>query len=473
MCDGDRCDAVDDREQLLQELDGFADPISAVLRNAVRDDGTLPGDYQSILDGLRAELDCAQDQQHSFVVLSNESFNPKAVFTNCTSDPQKASRAFVLLPSLSPDRDVEPGLVHMAGWDDEAGRYRRYATFPADDGGMHINIEPGFCLDCHGGPRELSSWQPLMNEMTNPWSQWNAEPGFASHAFDEYLADDVSAAVVFGDVTRADLLDSASNLEPVIRAGIDRFTGARLRARERAADIDKALALLQPAFCDETINFASEIHRTGEVRSAAVVDDAFRTLLPRAGAAGSWSFLSDTTMRLPEPDQDQANLTLFAVRGESTVQAELALVSRGVLSATDLLRVRALDYSRPVLSQFRCDLFDAGAERIRAGALDEAIAALGDDASNADLVPLLLAELLAIESNEGPLDLMSRGEIYSIADADHPEAASWLTADQLGDALQQTIDAANRTDLDKTRRALACEVKNLLPFAPLVPDVDC
>src|SRR5690606_20275582 len=71
-CRGDRCESSADREALVAELEGFGDPVSAFLREAVRADGSLAGDYRAVLDAVGADVGCSADTERSFVVLTNE-----------------------------------------------------------------------------------------------------------------------------------------------------------------------------------------------------------------------------------------------------------------------------------------------------------------------------------------------------------------------------------------------------------------
>jgi hypothetical protein len=479
-CTDDRCNSAEDRDALLQSIEGFADPISTYLRDAVLDDGTLSGDYRDILDGVGTAIGCDVATQRSFVVLSNEALNPKTVFNRCASSPTSASEFFLLLPSLGADRDVEPRLVHMTAWDDTAGRYRRYATAPGAEGGMNVNVEPVFCLGCHAGPRQLGTWQPLMNEMTNPWSQWNAEPGFASHVFDEFFPPNTSSGPVYAEVSAAGLLDSASNLEPIIRAGIDRVTGARVQDRKLAPDAAQALELLQPLFCDEHVNFVSEIHGSGEFRSSALIDDAFGELFTALDVGQEHAFTQGTTMRITPQGSGEDNLTLMAVRGESSLRAELALVTRQALTPLQALQVRSLDWMTPVDSSFRCSLFEEGETRILAGALDAEIAALPLEATNEQLLPIFLAEIMSVEvaGMAERLSLQPGGDsVYSLPDAAAVDPADYTTLElspaQLAAELQLAIDSATREELDQRRRTRACAAAARYPTAPIVSDVPC
>jgi hypothetical protein len=477
-CADDRCNTATSRDELLESIEGFADPISAHLRNAVQEDGSLVGDYQGILEGVGTVLGCDTGSQKSFIVLSNESLNPKTIFNRCASSPIQASEFFLLLPSLGADKDIEPGLVHMTAWDPDVERYRRYATAPREDGGMNINVEPIYCLSCHGGPRELSTWQPLMNEMTNPWSQWNAEPGFVSHVFDEFMPTATAEGAVYAEVSAQGLLDSASNFEPIIRAGIDRVTGARVQDRNLPADIDQTLELLQPLFCDEHVNFVSEIHGSGEFRSSAFIDDAFRELFSAMDVGQEHAFTQEDTMRIAAPGANEDNLTLMTVRGESSLRAELALVTRQALTPLQALQVRSLDWLNPVASDFRCSLFEAGEERIAAGALDSEIAALAADATNRDLLPIALGEIMTLVAESERTSLQPAGDaVYSVPSAEGLSAveltSTTVTPAELATELQAAVDAATRAELDLSRRERACDAVATYLTAPIFPDINC
>lgn len=477
-CEDDRCSAAETREELLSSLAGFSDPISEFLRGAALEDGSVAGDYRAILAGMSDVLGCDTERQRSFMVLSNEALNPKTIFNHCADSPTQASEFFLLLPALGDDKDFEPRVVHMTAWDDEAGEYRRYATAPRPGGGMSVNVQPAYCLSCHGGPRELGRWQPLMNEMTNPWSQWNAEPGFRSHVFDEFMPGASAAGDVFAQVSAPGLLDSASNFEPIVRAGIDRVTGARLQARHQPAAFTEALSLLQPLFCDEQTNYVSEIHGSGEFRSSAVIDDSVRELLIALDVGDELDFVHQDTMRIPAVANGDSNLTLIAVRGESSLRSELALVTRGALRPLQALQVRSLDWSRPVNSTFRCGLFDDAAERIANGTLDAALAALPASSTNVELLPIVLAEIMTIEVGQERTSLAPLGDaVFSVPDVDKADLANLPSVEvspaQLATQMQAAIDATTREELETRRRDRACEAARTFLVTPLFPDIGC
>lgn len=487
-CLDDQCESVGSRDELLDELEGHDDAIAAFLRTAATDRGTLTGDYHDVLDGIGAQLGCDAKTEKSFVVVSNVGFIPKTVFTRCADDPEQASQFFMAVPALREDHggvDVDPQNLHLSAWDEDAGTYRIYSTRPRADGEMGVNVSPDFCLGCHGGPEQLGYWQPLMNEMTNPWSGWNAEPGFQSQLFEEFLDPDIADAPVYQQLTSDEVLDSASNLEPIVRAGIARVNTARVVARQEAADLERALALVRPMFCDETVNFVSEVHGGGEVRASALVDPALVSHYQALGIDQGWSWMDDTNLRLDAAPSEWEALTLVPVRGTSTSAVELSLVSRGVLGAAQVVRVRALDWTRPVLSELRCSLWRRGAERIAGGALDDTVLALPADATVADLVPAVYDEVMRLEAGDQLIDLVppDGDDVLAVADAFDPTTADALAAgdladlgasfDELGDLLEARVDTADRDLLRAVREARACRVAAEFPITPIYPDLDC
>jgi hypothetical protein len=154
------------------------------------------------------------------------------------------------------------------------------------------------------------------------------------------------------------------------------------------------------------------------------------------------------------------------VRGVSTEAAELALVSRGVLSERDILRTRALDWSHPVGSAFRCERFRRGRQRLEK--LPLTTWRLPAEADNAALAAVFFRELLSDLTPPQGADLLA---------FERPSApAVPLTLRAFGDLLErhfETSIATGRVALDRQRRERACQVAALFPTAPLFPDMHC
>jgi hypothetical protein len=470
-CVEDRCETEGSKAELLTALDGYNDPVARFLRASVTEQGTLAGDYQLVLDGVGTELGCDSSTENSYVVLSNQGYQPKPILTRCSDNALDASQFFAAMVTKGDGTGIDAKQMHLASWDADAGLYRRYATAETPGGEMAVNVAPDFCLGCHAGPQKLGTWMPLMNEMSSPWANWNAHPGFVSLEFDEFLDPTYSDDPTYRELTRDDRLESAAAFEPIVRAGIQRATGARLKTRSQQADVTAALELVRPLFCDESTNYVSEVHGSGELRIHALVDDSIRHLFRTADIAGPWSWLADTRIQLPAPQGTEQPVTLIPVRGEATLQIELGLVARGVLTAQDALRVRALDWKHPVQSSFRCELYTQAAARIASGALDGKLA--GDTVES--LIPAVFDEVLTINGSR----FVAPTGLYAIADADGPalaafQAGTWdgfaTTLPALGDALETYVSTAQRATLATERDRRVCATTD--PTAPLF-DVEC
>lgn len=484
-CTGDRCASTGSRAEILAAMDGFADPVATYLRGAVTESGTLPGDYNDVLSGIGEILGCDASTEKSFVVLQNLAFIPKIIFTRCSQSAQLGSRFFMAVPDIDEAGDMNPKLVHLIGWDENAGIYRRYIARADEGGQMRVNVSPEFCLGCHGGPYKLGTWVPLMNEMVEPWSEWNAQPGFGSQLFDEFLAPETRDGPVYRAMTAPGRLDSAADLEPLVRAAMSRVAGARAREREHAADVHRALDLIRPLYCDEHVSFVSELHRTGELPQDAVIDGGLPRLFAMLGYRGTWPWVRGDALRLVPPAPGAETLTLVPVRGQLPIEKALALVARGALSPAQAVRVRALDYAHPVGSGFRCQLYADGRARIEAGAIDDEVAALPADATIASVLPVIYDEIMVLDRDgvRTPLSPPDGADILAIADSTDPDTVAALAAGQisgfgasfeeLGDDLQARVDATAeagfRDGFFAVRRDRACRVMDRYPTAPLYP----
>ncbi len=472
-CGGQACELAASKAELLEQLRGFADPVSSWLRAAANDAGAVDGDHEDALAGVRAELGCEADDEHSFVVLSNAAYAPKAIVAQCSADPVQASRLFAVFEP-GDDGDLDPQRFRFAAWDPDASAYRRYQAVPTEHG-LGFAVEPSFCASCHGGPFGLTGWAPIMNEMTNPWAQWNAEPGFASFEFTQHVPAGHDGPV-FAGLTAPGRLDSASNLEPIVRAAIDRTTAARIATRAGAPDLDAAAALVRPVFCDESANYVSEIHASGELALDSVLDPGLRRMFGQLRPDAGFAFLLDDALQIEPPGPGAHPLVMLGVRGETTVQLEAALVSRGVLAADDVLRIRALDWAHPVASELRCGLLDDAHARARAGALDPA--AFGDLAALATALFELALELPSgaslVDAGDGVFALRDAGDAAATEQLLHGDPSP-IELDTFGAQLDAELDAiagpSGRAMLEAERRRRGCVLRSRFPTAPIIPGI--
>ena len=480
---GQVCSIPESREALLATLEGHADPVADWLRGAAEEDGTVGRDWNEVLGGVASTLGCDAERTRSFVVLSNLGLAPKGLVTHCSDDPVEASRFFAVFEPNQQRSDLDAERFRMVGWDAQVGAYRLYQMVPRHDA-LTVSVEPVFCATCHGGQSRRSTWVPVMNEMTNPWAQWNAEPGFRSVAFDEHF-ESTMIGEVFEAVADPIRLDSAARLEPVIRAGIDRVTAASVARRGSPPDLELAFELLAPVFCDETYNYVSEVHRSGEIRMSALLDSGLRRMVQALEPAERpWAWVHEDSVFVPPPRPDETAIVLMAVRGEVSVQAEAALVSRRVLTPMQVLRVRALDWTRPIGSGFRCDLFESGRARILADPPE-----LEAHADTATLVSQVFDELLHVQTDQGLVSLATGDELslVAIADVQDPEVEQALRAGALSGSVSSVValgeeveayvtgmtqgaDARARLVAERNRRA--CEVRRRDLTAPTFEGIE-
>ncbi|MEM6990192.1 MAG: hypothetical protein AAF721_06840 [Myxococcota bacterium] len=478
-CGGGECDVPSTKTELLAALDGLADPMAQVLRNLAHDDATVEGGWEAIVAGLGDEVGCGADTESSFVVLSNQALRPKGIINRCVDAPVDASRFFLIFEPSAEDDDLDGDAFRVAAWDDDAARYRRYQMVPTEDGeALAVSVEPSFCAGCHGGTARRDAWMPNMNEMTEPWAQWNAEPGFSSFQFDEFFPEHTRGPV-FEDVADPERLDSAANLEPIIRAALSRVSTARVATRGDAADLDVALDLLRPVFCDETANFVSEIHDSGELNLDAVVDPGLRDAFAALGS-WPWPWVTDVNLRIEPAEPGDSAIALVAIRGHAVVAAEAALRSRGVLSAEQLVAVRALDWTHPFASPLRCGLFEDAEARARSGEGAANAAQTGDNAA-------LVAALFVDAMQAGGVSLLTDDPttVVALADAEDADAMARLAAGDvaslrtdlttLGETIASHIatlgEPSGRATLLDERNRRACLAQTQYPITPIIAEL--
>lgn len=485
-CTG-KCDGDSDGEFYAQ-LEGRDEPVAAYLREAATGGGELEGDYASFLEGVSAEMGCDLSSMKTFVILlSNRSNFPRNIVTLCSDSPRDAAKFF--LSTQSDDgtlSDIDGRNFKIAVWDDEADRYNLYELVASDeDAPLQVSVEPGKCSNCHATPAALpvlgESFTPIMNELTDPWTLWNAEPDFRSHRFDELLDPGVAEGEVYAEMIAGDRLGSAADFETIMRAAFDRVAKSRLDLRREPASLNSSLRMLQPLFCDETVNYASENHETNQIQSSAIIDASLREMFLEIGGY-DWEhdFILDDRHRFADPTEGEARVEVIPVRGAHGVSMDKSLVARRVLSAEQVLRLRALDWQRPVFSQFRCDLFTQGAGRLQFQGFD---ASAYED--NGDLAPVLFEEIMKLDG-EVALAPSGEGSVLSIPRVDE-EALAALRAGEL-DAYEVTFDAfgaqvddfldgfaepGGRAALEVERNRRGCQARATFPAAPQIPDLTC
>jgi hypothetical protein len=375
-CEVGKCDGL----PFLQQLANRQDPIALYLRqlgeagvidaqgvyHAAKGNTVEPKDdpqfYGKLLTGLSKVQGCDPEQLINYA-LSDDLISgdvgkvfPRLVSTLCSFDAEKSTNAFVATLGMpGDDGDVALEDLEMFAWDPTLNRYSFYATSPDGEGNLQVEVNPARCAECHESPRDLNSVGmprlPIMNELTKAWTHWNAGNGSVSESF---LVPATLTGKPLWTKYGVQKVGAASRLEKVIRdANALKVTPARSKQLFRPAKLDEAMGLIRPVFCDEQVNYVSEL-QTGEISIDAVVaggiKNAYRGIQP------TWSFpwFNNDIMRLTINPGD-TQVFMVPVRGVADVTFEQQLM--GVLSPNHILAVRALDWKRPALSEFRCNLW--------------------------------------------------------------------------------------------------------------------
>jgi hypothetical protein len=415
------CERCDPGVGFEGALDGLADPIATWLRSLDLDaSGILRGDYHTVLEGIRETQGCSPEQTRTFVIsddlVSSTPF-PRLVATVCNGT-NKATDFFLALSfeeqdaGGSPTGNIDIRDIEMFAWDNTAQTYRFYAAVPVEDSSDEVQVEvnPARCLECHLTPSDIDPLDmgmlPIMNELTQPWTNWNAEPGFPSHDFElppralEGNYHELATGCIHDDGRPGPC--AAADLEQLIRRAHDRVALARVRGIFDAdPDVERVMSLLRPMFCTEQVNYVTEDFDSGILSYATIVDPGLRNML-RQVRPDNWpqAWVNDNTMRLPTPEAGDVPLVQIPVRGNADIRYENQLVTLQGLRPHQVMRVRALDYTRPVFSEFRCQLWVDALRRMRQSPPDLSSYAMTRDALGPVLEEVLRLDRQSIQAGD-------------------------------------------------------------------------
>jgi hypothetical protein len=437
-CVDGKCDGLG---ELGQELATFNDPIAAWLRANIDTSAQIDVGYLDMLKAIAKQQGCDDASIDSYIIsddLVADSTFPRVVNTVCSNDRAKADLAFFALSFADEaNLDLDVRTIEMFAWDATTLNYRFYKGTPVDDSDTKVAIElnPGECKQCHLQPEHIGGlampMTPIMNELSAPWQHWFAEPVSFHHTVPAATAAAPNFKAIAGEGTS--FRKSAARLEQTIRSAFtQRIATARLRLRRNAANVDEAMSLLRPLFCDEQLTYVTEDGASGLLSANAQVDEGFASVYFQIKGTGwPWEWWQDKTMRFgPAPADDL--ITMMPTRGAATVAYEKQLLALRALTPDQVMRVRALDWATPTMSSFRCDLWTNALPRVKTQTFT--------GAKNSDLFAPLLEEILTLRKGDfgiGGLDLPSKialvpgaaGKVISLALAD--EASIQALADAI------------------------------------------
>jgi len=441
----------------LQQIDGREDPIALYLKSeAAKDDGKFngttgvyDGDHADILAGVQAlrasTLTDCRGGGKTFA-LSDDLLTepgadpfPRLISVTCADKTARASEFFIAASFSTTGQfegneveEVDLKNLEMFGWDPRGrGHYQFYETFELQNGAIAFEASPTRCRGCHltAASQEPLAMRmtPIMNELQNPWTHWNAVPE-ADHNVNFFF----EARAAFSEnfrrlflplatlpVAEADLKDSsgnASEFEAIIKQGHKKVAAARTAPTRETLTVGTftgdrtvetaltdALDMLRPVFCVEQLNYVSEqaqrdgTAQRGELFASVALNPGVETAYTKVksdwseikttGSASPWIGLDLLTL----PTVSEAPLDQIPVRGNSDAVIEQRLISPfiQVLKPLDIVRVNALDWRNSVFSPFRCELWQAVKKR----AVDTTPPSVGEPSPRAVLVASIEAQI--------------------------------------------------------------------------------
>lgn len=455
ICEGDGCDENSD---LTADIKDRADPIAGFLKaQKVAANGEAKLDFPTVLFGVAKQQGCADSSIKTFIVSDDlvsggEAF-PRLISVTCVTDNAKASDFFIAASFEARDENNKPTGeidlrdVEMFAWDANARKFNFYMFQPVrgkeKEGLVKVNARPTECVKCHLTPTDIAAdgmgMTPIFNEINQPWTHWNAEPGFPSHGYD--LPARVKKAKSFTDFGEK-IKAPASRFEEIIKfGGHEKVAAARIRTRSAPATMPDALNMLRPLFCSEQINYATEDFDSGVVPSGAVVDAGIRNMFKAFRPDNwPWGWVNDERngvgiIRLPAPDGDKT-VEQIPMRGNADLLFEQKLVAFGVFKPENLLRVRALDWQKALFSEFRCKLWKDGRDRLLKSGAPKLFP---DGAKLADALPAVFDALLVIDGV--PIKAGAADKLISLGDASAANVAALKAALMAGNVDGQACSA--------------------------------
>jgi hypothetical protein len=512
-CGEAKCDDLGD---FGKELAMMNDPIAVWLRANLDKDGNFAVPYLDMLKGIAKQQGCADTSLDSYVisdalVVDGKDPFPRIVNTVCSDDRTKADMAFFALSFADESGiDVDTRTIEMFAWDATTFEYRFYKAEPVEGSKdkVAVRLAPSECAECHRQPSYIKGapmpMTPIMNELSAPWQHWFAEPQSFDHIVSDATKNAPNYKLLAGDGNP--LRKSASRLEQTIRSAFQqRVATARLRVRRNPANLDEAMGLLRPLFCDEQLTYITEDGKSGLLAASAVIDEGMNSVyFSIKGTGWPWEWWNDKVLRLEPPGAPDA-IRMMPIRGAAPVTYEKQLMSTRALTPDQVMRIRALDWANPVLSDFRCNLFLNALDRVKAGGV-----AIPAGAKNVDIFPALVDFILTVHKGDfdiGGTDLpaeitLKSGDatkVIAFAKADtatlqavaNAVAGNSLasatcgtdgsgfclaTNDQLGamiEARYKAVEGGTRDPLNALRLEKACVAQDKYPNKPHLGTLDC
>jgi hypothetical protein len=429
VCEEGHCDSLPFADQLKGRQDPIAKFFQSLLDKKIIDSkgvyhadlakDVAPSDdplfYQKLLSGLISIQGCQPNSLVTYA-LSDDLIGgmtfPRVIATVCADNPLVTDQFVATLGHADTTSDLALDKLEMFAWDPTLNRYFFYATAPERKDNLKIEVEPARCGKCHTTATDVDPVAmpriPIMNELTKPWTHWNAGEGSVSESF---IVPDSLVGKPNWEKYGASAA-AASRFEKVVRdANANRVTPARAKQLFKPAKLDDAMGLIRPLFCDEQVNYVSELN-TGEISTDAFVSGGVKGAFRAIQATWPWPWFNNDAVSLPSTTDDK-RIFVMPTRGVAEVTFEPQLQS--LLSPQHILAVRALDWQKPVFSEFRCAMWT------------NALAAFHKNAPalsgrNRDAVKVLYEEIMKL-AGMSTRDLAA-GKFVAVADASEANVKS-------------------------------------------------
>jgi len=383
----------------LEALAQIDDPIATFLIK--RGEG-CPADYRAMVEKLRAvdPEGCEEGRDMTTRIVSDDARidpNPdnfRTVTTRACGSRGNEAMFWTLLGVRAGEDIGKRTFVEMMALDRNTGLYDYWVfngnRFTFQGNSLQAAANTISCGGCHrdGGV--------LMKELDEPWIHWESDGNLLPGADALFTAH----GPMFG------IRGDGRELEKLVRQGNDAALAARIE-QQRNPKVGTVQALLRPLFCAEQINLDTAgtalESAVNEIPADALVDPRFGVARGVAIDAAEYeAAIAAAGQTVPgiAGRTDTEFKMVFPERAGFDVAYVEALVTSGIVDEDFALDVLAVDFTRPLFSDARCDLL-AMAPSYGTPAPDASDAKIVAEATPTALREAFVASLTASNPAEG------------------------------------------------------------------------
>lgn len=476
-CDGVFVNRSSRRNPDGSDIERFVGRLKDPLTELVYRDGDCPLTLEGIMAKLKeAESDCGELDGIATRIVSEEGQILPAELASYRAVTSKScgDRAqFELLFSsfgLRADTDELPRQgVEVIAFDRTAGVFNYYKEVGGKMGFFGGTLDYVFdgpqgpaltdvngCANCHAGTEESGRGNLNMKELRVPWMHWEGSAETAG-------ADELISR--FSDTLgRA---KGGPDLESVVKAGNRRNNATVIAALREARDYRR---LLRPLFCTEQLHVATGTDNRIPASFMVAPRLGGRTLTVKA--SGYNDLIAAIDQKVPGTDiADTRFKFAYLERSFDDIDWVDQLIEAQIIDRQFALDVLAVDFTRPIFSDARCDLHELAPEPLDLDPDD-----LGPGALRAHFLEALAgaapgtpaAQLRAhFEATEAgaAIDHAANVEAFLAACDDRDDNGAEVTVEVAGTPTQVSGFQADAMKLRSRDRQLAFELDGVLDDA--------